>query len=503
MKCFFLAFSILLFVGCKSDSESISPVFNNVKQISYSISNEDFPNPERGFYRATYTSASNYTLLQEENLVSYRAGNTPQSATYSTKSTLIYRNFVLNDFINSDISQEFLDNIQTDFNTVASAGFKMIVRFSYTITPNSGNCADGNVCPPYGDASKERVLAHINQLSPVLTSNSHLIATLQMGFIGIWGENFYTDYFGDSSENGTNKKLIDENWQDRIEVLKTLLDVTPKTMMIQVRYPQMKQRFVYGINAPTSSEALIMSEAFSGSDKARIGFHNDCFLASEDDLGTYFDYGNSATSPKPDIQAVKKYVMDDGVYVPVGGETCSDAFSPQNNCSGALSNLQDLHYSFLNAEFNNEVNNDWESGGCIEDIKRNLGYRFSLSSGAFSEKVTVGEKLNFELTINNTGYTTPYHERRIYVVFRNTSTKVEYSINTQLDARNISSSLKIQESFDLPNGIVSGNYQLFLHFPDGGNELLNNPLYSIQLANTNVWESDTGYNNLNHTVLVD
>ncbi len=503
MKHFFLVLVVILFVGCKSDSEFISPVFNDVKQINYSISNEDFANPERGFYRATYTSASNYTPLLLKNLVSYRGGNTPQSANYSTKSTLVYRNFVLNDFVNSDISREFLENIQTDFNTVESAGFKMIVRFSYTITPNSGNCPDGNVCPPYGDASKERVLAHISQLSPILTSNSHLIAALQMGFIGIWGENFYTDYFGDSSENGVNKKLIDENWQDRIDVLKALLDATPKTMMIQVRYPQMKQRFVYGINAPTSSAALLVSEAFTESDKARIGFHNDCFLASEDDLGTYFDYGNSATSPKADIEEIKKYVIDDGTYVPVGGETCSDAFSPQNDCSGALSSLEELHYSFLNAEFNNEVNNDWESGGCIENIKRSLGYRFSLNSGAFSKKVAIGEKFNFELTINNSGYAIPYHERKIYVVFRNTSSKEEYNVDTQIDARNISETLKIHESFELPEGIIPGDYQLLIHLPDSNSELFNNQLYSIQLANNNVWESSTGYNSLNHTITIE
>jgi len=60
--------------------------------------------------------------------------------------------------------------------------------------------------------------------------------------------------------------------------------------MIQVRIPQMKQRYVYGANTPTNAAALRDYEAFTGTDKARIGFHNDCFLSSPDDYGTYYDY---------------------------------------------------------------------------------------------------------------------------------------------------------------------------------------------------------------------
>ena len=32
--------------------------------------------------------------------------------------------------------------------------------------------------------------------------------------------------------------------------------------------------------------------------------------------------------------------------------------------------------------------------------------------------------------------------------------------------------------------------------PDGNNELKNTPAYAVQLANNNVWNSATGYNNL-------
>jgi len=66
--------------------------------------------------------------------------------------------------------------------------------------------------------------------------------------------------------------LFDKNWQNRSEVLKALLDALPKERMIQVRIPQMKQRYVYGANAGTNAGALTDAEAFTGTDKARIAF---------------------------------------------------------------------------------------------------------------------------------------------------------------------------------------------------------------------------------------
>ena len=136
------------------------------------------------------------------------------------------------------------------------------------------------VCPPYGDATKARILGHIDNLQPVLEENQDVIAAVQMGFVGIWGENYYTDYFGDSSGNGAGF-LSNANWTDRKEVLARLLAAVPTSRMVQVRYPQKKQKFLYGNAAGTSAAAsppITESQAHDGSDIARIGFHNDCLL---------------------------------------------------------------------------------------------------------------------------------------------------------------------------------------------------------------------------------
>lgn len=83
--------------------------------------------------------------------------------------------------------------------------------------------------------------------------------------------------FGDASQNATQGKLLDANWRDRIEVIKAMLDAVPADRMVQLRYPQIKQRYIYGINALITSAPLTDAQAFSENDIARLGYHNDCF----------------------------------------------------------------------------------------------------------------------------------------------------------------------------------------------------------------------------------
>lgn len=70
--------------------------------------------------------------------------------------------------------------MQLDFNTVRNAGIKMTPRFTYTVTSNSDGCDEGFICLSYADASKVIVLAQIQQLGEVLTTNSDVITALQM-----------------------------------------------------------------------------------------------------------------------------------------------------------------------------------------------------------------------------------------------------------------------------------------------------------------------------------
>lgn len=474
------------------------------KTINYVEDKTDFPNPERGFYLASNAAPG---FLQKGDLLKLRSISSIKSknATYATYITLIYKGYLLTDFIDKPISDKFLALIQQDFNVVRDAGLKVVLRFSYTDKSHKGDCPDGAICPPYGDASKEIVLQHIRQLKPLLQKNGDVIAVVQQGFIGIWGENYYTDYFGDASKNAQGF-IPDSSWVDRQEMLKALLNAVPKDRMIQVRTPQLKQRFVGGPHALLSSKATTNKIAFNQSDQARLGFHNDCFLASKDDYGTFADNGNSVSKKTEANAILRKYFEEDSRYVAVGGETCDDAFSPQNDCAPlghAQKEMASMHYSFLNVSYNNLVNNDWEAQGCMEEIKQRLGYRFVLETADIPSKISSKHLLNIDLKLKNVGFASPYNPRSAYLILRNAKTKKTYSILLRSDVQRwFSGKQIISEKIQLPKGIISGSYDLLLNLPDEADHLKDRPEYSIRFANENVWEKLTGYNNLNHTLLI-
>ena len=467
--------------------------------VTYKESTEDFPNPERGFYVPREVYASNFIPLNATVLKNYRTNEQNHgNAAYKIFSTLCMREYVLDIFRDKPLSEAFLKGIETDCAAAREAGVKLIIRFCYINKTHPGDCPDEyKICPPYGDAPKKIVLQHITQLAPVFKKNADVIAVLQEGFIGIWGENYYTDYFGDASDNGV-KRIMDSSWRDRNDILRALLDALPKDRMVQVRTPQIKQKFVYGTAADVLSKAIAEKDAFNYSDKARIGFHNDCFLASPDDYGTFDDYGSSSSLRKPANEILRKYFMEDSKYGPVGGETCDDTFSPQNDCDGAQKEMAAMHYSFLNTAYNNNVNNDWDSGGCIQDIKLKLGYRFVLRNASCPSEVKAGSDFNFVVHLENIGYASPYNARAVQIVLRNKTSGEKFFILCKADVRFwFTGKIEWKENIKVPENIPAGDYELLLNLPDKYLSLSSMPAYSIRFANENIWEEITGYNKLN------
>ncbi len=477
------------------------------KRVVYQESQQDVLNPERGFYIPSGTKASHFNGLDVNVLKGFRS-NPRQlgKASYAVTVSLLYRGYELDIFKTQPLSAAFLDSLQKDFDVVRAAGLKLVLRFAYTNASHSGDCKDAeHICPPYGDAAPGIVLQHIQQLRPLLQKNADVIAVLQQGFIGIWGENYYTDYFGDASGNGAGR-ILDSSWQQRSRVLQALLEALPNNRMIQVRTPQIKQKYVYGPAAATDVLPLTAAEAFTGSGKARIGFHNDCFLASADDYGTYEDLGSSMQPRQPAVQALRKYIAADTRYTVVGGETCDDAFSPQNDCAPAgyaEEEMRRMHYSFLNAAYNNQVNNDWDSAGCLYNIRRQLGYRFVLRSALLPAAIQKGKSFLVDLSLENLGYASLYNPRSAMLVLRNSNTKKEITIPLKTNPLLWSSGAhQVQEKIVLPAATAPGDYQLFLYLPDQCGSIARRPEYAVQFCNTGVWEETTGYNDLQHRVRV-
>lgn len=469
--------------------------------ITYSPSSEDFPNPERGFYRVAYTSASNYEPLEAAELAGYRLLHSPGSgANYQIYATLVLREWELELYKNGPIAGWYLENIANDFLAARQAGVKLIIRFAYTYEQTPG------FEPPYGDAPKDIVLQHLAQLQPILLANADVIFCAQYGFIGTWGEGYYTDYFGDASQ--PPYYLTTQNWSDRNEVLQAWLSALPPERMIQVRYPQAKQKFVYGPDADENSPPMSPDIAYSGNQESRIGHHNDCFLASETDYGTYASYGPPVAYD--DTTVYKSYLAADSRFTVTGGETCND-WNPYSNCAnlpggnGDLE-LERMHFNYLNSQYNNQVNNDWVSGSCMENIKRRLGYRLSLISGEYGNSVASGQGLPVDFSIKNSGYAALVNPRDILLVARHAETGVTWAADLPDNLQSIGAgeTHDFNHHICIPDNMPPGTYHLYLWIPDPMLSLRQHPGYAIRLANEgNLWDPVTAYHDLLHHFVVD
>ncbi|EPX61610.1 hypothetical protein D187_010229 [Cystobacter fuscus DSM 2262] len=428
----------------------------NPGTTQYTASSATIANPERGFYH--HINNCNETDFVASTLSAFRTNE---------KITQVICVFYLAEFKNSPISQAQLERFQRQANSVRAAGLKMIVRFAYT-TSESGD-----------DAPLSRVTAHLDQLAPYLSANSDVISVVQTGFVGAWGEWAYTQNFGNLGN------VSQTDWNNRKAVVDKLLSVLPASRMVQLRTPKFK-RTMYG------TTALSAAQAYNGSANARIGHHNDCFLASADDFGTYTN--TSVEYP---------YLSAETNYLAMGGETCA-LNPPRSDCSTALSEMALFHYSYLNVDYSIPVINSWTSGGCRPEIDRRLGYRFALVSATFPATATRGAAMSLDIQIKNEGWAAPYNPRSVELVLRNTSSGAVYRVPLSVDPRRwlAGTTTSIGPSVTIPTSVPAGSYALLLNLPDPASSLNTRPEYSIQLANQNVWEASTGFNNLNRTVTV-
>lgn len=112
-----MVFCCLSFVGEQNVNTS-----SLVSIAILSLHKKKIFNPERGFYQHFDTNSKYYSRLKE---------NVPDTLKRANIS-LIYGGFYLDDFINSPISQAYLDNVQADFDILRKVGMKGVIRFSYT-----------------------------------------------------------------------------------------------------------------------------------------------------------------------------------------------------------------------------------------------------------------------------------------------------------------------------------------------------------------------------------
>jgi hypothetical protein len=405
------------------------------ERVTYRPDHSDFPNPERGWY--------------------VEPGNNDYAAAAARGNTLAMRYVRLDEFRYQALSAGFLNDLRADLASARGSGVKLVLRFAYNRSMSD-------------DAPLDVVVQHVEQLAPVLAEFADVIAVVQAGFIGAWGE-------WHSSTNGLTSS------ENRERILTALLDAVATSRMVQLRYPYHAREF---LPVPPSD-----AQAFDGSEASRVGLMNDCFLANSSDGGTYRD------------QLDRDYSASLSRVTAVGGETCNiGGLSERNSCEMALAELDQYNWDYLNEEFYRGILDRWKAEGCYDEISRRLGYRFVLISGAVDERVSPGDALTVSLSVANEGFGKLYNARPVDVVLLPRTGGAPLVLRALHDARAVmplsGQTRDVHLSVTVPAGAPTGAYDVALRLPDPSPHLESDPRYSLRFANEGVWQASSGYNRL-------
>jgi len=436
-----LALAVLLAgqVGAASARASDDP--QSMTRATFAESKEAFPNPERGFYRAApgYLEQLDAAFLDGAYRDGYR---------------LIYARINLEPYRNRPLPPAFLDKLEAGFAAARHAGVKLIVRPVYNYPHGETDYHSAQ------DAPLPLVLHHIEQLKPVLRSNADVIAFVQAGFVGAWGE-WHTSSNG-LAETGPRTAIKD-----------ALLAALPADRFVQFRYPPYIREWMPqlpGADAPRTG--------------MRIGFHNDCFMASTTDVGTYSEDARARA-------AEQDYTDRLGDVAPFGGETCNPAdeggATPRTACAYILREGARYNLTYLNDGYYRRIFHDnWIAGGCYEEVAGRMGYRLRLLDAAHRGRVTPGETFELTVTLRNDGWARPFNPRGVELLLRNPRTGAV----TRLPARGVDpfqwtpgTTQHLALGMTVPGDIAPGDYELLIALPDPAPRLHDDPRYAIRPAN--------------------
>ncbi|WP_260600040.1 DUF4832 domain-containing protein [Sphingomonas endolithica] len=418
------------------------PVRAASNDVAFTPSREDFPNPERGFYRAGGSD-----LAQTDRAFFDRV--------FADGYRLVYARVDLSRFRTTPISAAYLAAMDQGFQAARSAGVKLIVRAVYNYPQGETGYQAAQ------DAALPIVLGHLAQLKPLLARNVGVIAYVQAGFIGAWGE-WHTSS-NDLTTTATRARIRD-----------AILDAVPADRFVQFRYPP-------DLDHWTAPVMPSLGQTLAGG--LRTGFHNDCFLASQTDVGTFPE----EAEPREKLQARMANLT---ALAPFGGETCNPADDlgaiSRSDCADVVRESARYHLTYLNADYYRGLFHDrWKSQGCLDEVSRRMGYRLVLTGARVAPEARRGSALRVDVTVSNEGWARIYNRRTVEVVLVRKIDRKAYRIPVDADPRSwlpgVTATTPLR--VPLPPTMEPGVYDIALALPDPAKELAHDPRYAIRFAN--------------------
>lgn len=282
---------------------------------NFTPSNEEFGNPERGFY------------VQ-------RAAEDPGElrALRSRGVSLVLLTLDLKNHRARPLDDAKMSVLDDSMHRIRKAGLKVIFRAAYGFTD-----ADYRVDP----SDLTLIQRHIAAISKCLTNHAPWVFAVQAGMLGPWGE-----WHG--SNHGNPPSL-----EARTAVVKSWLDRLPAEIFVQVRRPMFLRDM--------------------GVDLKRTGFHNDALLALPDDMGTYSEPGWDRSRELKWCAESLKSVPFGGETVPDSEATPPAQVLTELETLGATFLNSGYHQGTLDQWKRSKL----EGGTLYDIVNRRLGYRLT------------------------------------------------------------------------------------------------------------------------------
>ena len=443
---FALALVAALLGGCSSGQEPAGDGEDwTVVEPAALPLEQDVLNPGRGFYVADI----DLFAPDEDAYRSVRARGYTLAYAYET-------------WLPADrpLTPQELERLQAGFDLVRASGFKLILRFRYGED---------------GDADWDTIKEDLDLLAPLIARNADVIAVMQAGFLGRWGEWHCWEATAVCHDGAAEKAYVLD---------KLLAALAGTDVPVAVRYPPDKSRYLGDIHFDSYDEVPPPPPPVGGfadwlgeseRNRARIAHHNDCFLSSADDVGTY------PNEPPERIEEWRGFVYAENEFLPYGGESCApaDEDDPARSAGeNALAEMERAHVDYLNADYHPEMLAGWKRDGVYDEIAARLGYRLVVEEAAWTAPVA-GEGWEFRLTVRNDGFGRLKRRYQVRLVLEQDDRTLELPLD--FDLRRVAPGESITFTAEGLEPPLAGEWRLGLAVRDA--MLPDRAEYAIRFAN--------------------
>lgn len=426
----------------------------HVQDLNYEECIEEISNPDQGFYRPVYVKINENGAMYNKDVIN------SQTQLYHLRCDISAFSAAVNKAADKPVTDEALKGLDALLFCLKENDKNAIVRFAYD--PGYSGSADK-------EPALDVMLGHVESVCSVLNRYVNTVTAIETGLIGPWGE-MHTS----AAANPAHITPI-------INAFLTAASEIP----VLVRTPEMIYNYI------NVSEDKVEEISISPDEKAyRLGLYNDGYLGSESDLGTY-------SNRERDIN----FLSVQNAHLPFGGEvTVPD--SPLHNIEACLPEMNKIHLSYLNTEWDNRVIEKWKKTFYTEAcglekqyynktaftyIQNRLGYRFVLKNSVFTYSAT-SEKLNVRLKLQNLGFGNLNRNKRAKLIFTDSTGAVAFIADYGEIA------VKDELEFNVEHGLESGKYDVYLRIY--GEELQSAPLYCVKFANDGLWNDELKANKI-------